>query len=163
MKSGSPVQMVQVNARSIIPAFSSMKALSFWIHAVLHWNGSSRISRILHPSFRLAVAETKVSFLAMLNQVPLHKEFDPESCLAPELKTPVPISRPPETKCKISTISDEDSTSMPGQKKTNQARGQNWNVDDSLLFVQALEWAERNKKDIAVANTVLIKASETCH
>ena len=51
---------------------------------------------------------------------------------------------------------------LPAAKKTNQARGKNWNERDSLLLIEAVEYADGTKKHILThIRIVLTKESES--
>ena len=50
----------------------------------------------------------------------------------------------------------------PAAKKTNQARGKNWNERDSLLLIEAVEYADGTKKRILThMRIILTKESES--
>lgn len=49
---------------------------------------------------------------------------------------------------------------LSNSKRSSQARGKNWNEEDSLLLIEAVSWAEGSKKRIAIYVRVLITASE---
>ena len=87
--------------------------------------------------------------------------FEDSAVLAPQLRLSMEI-RPQGLKRMRDESAQSERQVSPATKKTNQARGKNWDERDSLFLIEAMEYAHRSKKRILKCiKIILIKASES--
>ena len=79
-------------------------------------------------------------------------DFSPEDDvflpLSPELQLPSQLLSQGTKRTRAEMRQTQDQSSSAGSKRTNQTQGRNWNEEDSLLLIEAVAWAEGQKKRI---------------